>query len=224
MNIVQRVPTPVTDTEALRIMSQDWPSVFSEAPTPNALSLVLALVWIETARGTRCFNNNLFNISAGDQWPNDAWRPPWFDFDGGTNVTQRNIQLHELMLKGKAPKAFRSYTSLDAGALDGLRMLKAQYPDVVTAAKTGSADKFRIALSAMFSKDYSNPDAASTLATFQNQFLAAMGEPPRQPEPVTSPGIGRGVGIALALGLGAAAVGLFVATVHPPRVLSRAAA
>lgn len=224
MNIVQRVPTPVTDTEALRIMSQDWPTVFSEAPVPDALALVLALVWIETARGTRCFNNNLLNISAGDQWPNDAWRPPWFDFDAGTNVTERNIKLHELMLQGKAPKAFRSYPSLDAGALDGLRTLKGHYPSVVAAAKTGSADKFRVALSQLFSADYSNVHATDTLATFQNQFLATMGEPAKPEQPIEAPGLGRGVGLVLALGLGAAAVGLFVATMHPPRVLMTRAA
>jgi hypothetical protein len=221
LNVVGRIPTPITPEESLRAVSQAWPSVFGAPATPLELSLILALVWIETARGTRCFNWNVFNITAGDTNPNDAWRPPWFDFDGGTNVTDRNVQLHELMLKGKAPKAFRSYTSIDAGALDGVRELKARYPKVVAAAATGDADSFRAALAELFSPDFSNPHATDTLAQFQNQFLAVQGEPQR---PLVQHGVGRGVGIALGLGVAAAAVGLFVFTVHPPRRLRAVAA
>lgn len=219
MNVVSRIPTPITPEESLRAVSQAWPAVFGEPATPLTLSLVLALVWIETGRGTRCFNWNVFNITAGKTWPNDAWRPPWFNFDGGTNVTDRNVQLHELMLKGSAPAAFRAYTSIDAGALDGVRELKARYPKIVAAAATGDADRFRESLAELFSPDFSNPRATDTLAQFQNQFLAVQGE---QPRPLVAHGMSSGLGIALGLGVAAAAVGLFVLTIHPPRRLAAA--
>jgi hypothetical protein len=221
VNVVARVPTPITPEEALRAVSQAWPGVFGAPATPLELSLVCALVWIETARGTRCFNWNVFNITAGESNPNDAWRPPWFDFDKGTNVTPRNVELHELMLKGKAPRAFRSYASIDAGALDGVRDLKAKYPKVVAAASGGDPDAFRAALAELFSPDFSNPHATDTLAQFQNQFLAVQGEKPR---PLVQHGLGRGVGLALGLGVAAAAVGIFVFTLHPPRRLRAVAA
>jgi hypothetical protein len=216
LNVVARIPTPVTPEEALRQVAQSWPSVFDRGPTNDELALVLALAWIETARGTRCFNWNLGNITAGKSWPNDAWRPPWFDFDGGTNVTDRNVKLHELMRQGKAPEAFRGYSSLEFGVLDYLRVLRAQYPDVLAAAATGDPDKFRDSLARMYSPEYSNPDATRTLGTFQNQFLAVLGQPPHELPPK---GLPPAVGVAIALGVAAAAVGLFVLTLHPPRAL-----
>lgn len=232
MNVVARVPTVVSQQDALESTRRLWPSVFGEQPSSQALALILALEWIETAQGKRCFNNNAFNVSAGSTYPNDAWRPPWFDFDGGTNVTDRNVQLHEAMLKGNAPSAFRSYTTLDAGVTDGLRVLRKNNASIIAAAKTGDADKFRTELSQLFSPDFSNPHATDTLGTFRDSFLALMGVPvpvnpvspgnPVQPAPAPAPGVSSGAGMAIGFGVAALAVGIFFATLHPPRMLRAA--
>jgi len=127
-----------------------------DAEASSELPLLMALVWIETARGASVQNNNLGNISAGRSWPNDAWRPPWFDLEGGTAATDRNVALHEAMLRGQAPEAFRAYTSLEMGALDFVRTLKGSFPEVLAAAQSGDATAFRDALAQKYSKDYRN--------------------------------------------------------------------
>lgn len=233
MNIIARVPTPVTAAQALDSTKRLWPAVFGEQPSNQALALVLALEWILTGQGQRTFNWDIGNVTAGAQWPNDAYRPPWFDYDGGTNVTDRNVQLHQSMLKGQAPAAYRSYTSLDQGTTDFLRTLRKNNGAIVVAAATGNADTFRKQLAALLLPDFSNPQTIDTLEQFRDQFLPLLGEAVPKSDPGPSPalsigahkpGISKAAGVAVALGVAAAAVGLFVATVNPPRALLRRAA
>lgn len=167
MNVVPRRTTPVTAQQALSAVASAFRATFGrDAEATSELPLLMALVWIETARGASVQNNNLGNITAGRSWPNDAWRPPWFDLEGGTAATERNIALHEAMLRGQAPEAFRSYPSLELGALDFARTLRGSFPEVLAAAQTGSALAFRDALAQKYSKDYRNtpPENFASLA------------------------------------------------------------
>lgn len=166
MNIVPRRNTPVTAAQARAAVLSAYRATFGTNPGDNQLALLLALVWIETARGASVQNFNLGNISAGKSYPNDAWRPPWFDLEGGTAATERNVELHEAMLEGRAPEAFRAYPSLEFGALDFVRTLKGRFPEVLAAAATGDATAFRDALAQKYSRDYRNtpPENFASLA------------------------------------------------------------
>jgi hypothetical protein len=184
---------------------------------------MLSLIWIETASGRAVKNHNLGNITSSETREGDAWRPPWFDFDGGdpAAMTDRNLALHEEMLKGRAPRAFRAYGSAELGAADFVRQLRSSFPEVLEAAELGDPDVFRIALSQKYSKDYANPAATRTLAGFFENFDRKIVAPPGTLE---LPG-GREVRmgpILIALGVVAAAGAIFWATLQIKPARARA--
>lgn len=149
MQIVPAVPTPITAEQARVALVAAMPGIDRETG-----ALLLALIWIETARGN-LKNFNAGNISAGPQWPGNAWRPPWFDLATAA-ISPRLLDLHDRMLHGTAPSAFRAYDSLLAGFQDFVHVLKAVFPTVLTAARTGDARTFVQALhDSGYSKDYS---------------------------------------------------------------------
>lgn len=147
---------------------------------------MMALVWIETARGNSIQNFNFGNITVPESYSGKAWRPPWFEVT--PESSERNKTLHEAMLAGKAPKAFKAYDSADEGALDYLAFTKRVFPGVLVAAKSGDADTFRKELAKGYSKEYENPKATATIATFQSEFGGGMARP--------GPGIGRWLTVA----------------------------
>lgn len=166
MQIVPAVSTPITAEQAKVALVAAMPGIDRETGT-----LLLSLVWIETARG-HLMNNNAGNITAGAQWPGDAWRPPWFDLS--TATTPHLVELHEKMLHGQAPSAFRAYGSLLAGLQDFARVLQHQFKSVLEAAKTGDARAFVTALhDSGYSRDYSPahvPGMTSLQAELAPQF------------------------------------------------------
>jgi hypothetical protein len=139
-------------------------------------TLLLALVWIETAHG-HLMNNNAGNITASDKWPGNAWRPPWFDLSQGAPgssawapTSAKLIELHERMLHGQAPSAFRAYDSLIEGFQDFARVLRSQFKSVLEAAKTGDARTFVTALhDSGYSRDYS-PAHVPTMTALQAEL------------------------------------------------------
>lgn len=148
MQIVPAVVTPITAEQARVALVAAMPGIDRETGT-----LLLALVWIETARG-HLMNNNAGNITAGPQWPGNAWRPPWFDLS--TATTPHLLELHEKMIHGQAPSAFRAYGSLLEGFQDFAHVLQHQFQSVLAAAKTGDARAFVQALhDSGYSRDYS---------------------------------------------------------------------
>jgi hypothetical protein len=180
MTIVPRTTTPEEPEAATRLVSDAWQSVLGRRPTVTELALVMALVWIETSRGTAIQNHNLGNITAAPSFRGDAWRPPWFDLEGGTAATDRNIELHEAMLRGEAPSAFRAYPTAEAGAADFVRTLRGSFPEVMAAASVGSVDGFRAALAQRYSRDYARDPVRTNaaLGQFQREFSAlAEGRP-----------------------------------------------
>jgi hypothetical protein len=168
MNVVPRRNTPLSPSAIVDAVRDAWIGLAGSAPSSDVLRALSALVLIETARGKSVQNNNLGNLSAGSSYGGNVWRPPWFDFDGGTNITDRNLHLHEEMLAGRAPSAFRAYSSPAEGARDFVRLLRGtSYQNVVSAAESGSADAFRRALAERYSKDYANQAAT---ASFEQLF------------------------------------------------------
>lgn len=211
MNVVPRRNTPVSARDARTAVLSAYRATFGTNPGDDALALLLALVWIETARGKSVQNWNLGNISASPSYPNDAWRPPWYDLEGGTAATERNIALHEAMLKGQAPSAFRAYPSLEFGALDFVRSLKGSFPEVLRAAETGDATAFRDALAQKYSRDYRDTPPEN-FASLAREF---GGSEPGDP--------GRNVGgrVLLALALAGVAGAIFWATLRPPKRVAK---
>lgn len=132
-----------------------------------------ALVAIETARGSAIKNGNVGNISASASYPGPVWLPPWFE-PGQTDP--KLAALHESMLAGKAPSAFRAYDSPEHGARDFARLLLTEpFASVMRAAGQTSADVLRRALSERYSHDYRNPAATATLEALQRQLGLAPG-------------------------------------------------
>lgn len=223
MNVVPRRNTPIEPRQILDLLRSRWRDVFDTGPTRAGLGLVLALALVETGRGKKVQNNNLGGITASENFPGDAFRPPWFDFEGGTAVTDRNIELHELMRQGKAPKAFRAYSTPELGALDFLRQLRGLFPEVLAAAETGQPETFRLALGEKYSKDYlAKPEVTDTFRKLVAEFSPLLVDLP-DGNAAPGPGLSRGVGVAVALTIAAAGVSVFVLTLRPPKALRRAA-
>lgn len=160
MQVVPRIRTPISLEETKAILER----LFPEEQVP----LIGALVFIETARGQSMQNHNFGNITASEQFSGQAWRPTWFEVDEASS--ERDKRLHEEMLEGRAPRAFRAYDSPQKGADDFARILRSNFPEILEAASFGEPDNFRVALSKKYSKDYENPAATKTLAQFQEEF------------------------------------------------------
>jgi hypothetical protein len=110
-------------------------------------------------------NWNAGNITAGPQWPGNAWRPPWFEVTAETALHPHLIELHQKMLHGQAPRAFRAYGSLLEGFQDFAHVLKHQFKSVLDAARTGDARAFVTALhDSGYSRDYSPAHVPSMTA------------------------------------------------------------
>ncbi len=166
MQIVPAVATPITAEQARVALVAAMPGIDRETG-----SLLLALVWIETARG-HLMNWNAGNITAGPRWEGAAWRPPWFEVSEGSSP--KLIELHERMLRGTAPSAFRAYSSLLEGFQDFARVLRSTFPTVIAAAGTGDARAFVQALhDSGYSRDYSPahvPNMTALQAELGQQF------------------------------------------------------
>jgi hypothetical protein len=164
MQIVPAVATPITAEQARVALVAAMPGIDRESG-----ALLLALVWIETARG-HLMNYNAGNITAGPQWPGNAWRPPWFEVNAETALHPHLIELHEKMLHGQAPSAFRAYGSLLEGFQDFAHVLQHQFKSVLDAAKTGDARAFVAALhDSGYSRDYS-PAHVPSMTALQSEL------------------------------------------------------
>jgi len=147
--------TPHTMAEiraALIAEAKDW--------TPNEHAMFSALISIETEGGRKIACENVGNIAAGgfvngkeSLWTTaTVWRPPWFE--------DTSHRLHQAMLDGKAPSAFRAYRDL----ADGVRAyvaLIARKTRMRAAAKAGDPAAFVDALQVEYSPDYGPKHVAS---------------------------------------------------------------
>lgn len=161
MIIVPVERTPLDQTEAAFELLEAFPELDQEQA-----ALLLSLIWLETGSGG-LNNHNPGNVTANDRWPGRAWRPPWFEVT--EQSSERMRRLHELMLQGKAPKAFRAYTSASEGFQDFATVLKRDFPALLVAASTGDVPTFRKELARKYSADYT-PRHDAALTQFRDQF------------------------------------------------------
>lgn len=208
MNVVTRKNTPVSAQDCVTALEQAWNPAYGILTRELATSL-LALCFIETGSGKSMQNYSPGNITAGNSWQGDAWRPPWFTEqpssppDGVSQAAwQRNVTLHDQMLKGQAPSAFRAFPALIEGFEDFTKTLVKQFPDVVEAGREGNADSFRVALSKRYSGDYKNPKATQTFQQlFQTFTPLVQSLPPESVRPAAGAPLSHGDPSSLSLEL-----------------------
>ena len=141
--VVPRERTPATAEEIVPVLAASL-EARGTPPTQELLGGLMSQIWIETGRGDSLFNNGVGNVSASKSYPGLIIRPPWYDAesiaarqDGPTKT--RYLKLHQDMLNGKAPRAFRAYETLREGMDDYVDKLHTRFPTVLAAAKTGDA-------------------------------------------------------------------------------------
>lgn len=151
---VPRVATPKTVDEIIELFAAQ------SAPLEPYDDYLIALVMVETGRGAKLVANNFGNLAAGGYangvdvaWTTGKyWRPEWYD----SPPAAANSALHEKMLAGKAPSAFRAYevalTGLDAFVA---LMHQSRYAPVLAAARADDPTRFALALASTgYSQDY----------------------------------------------------------------------
>lgn len=127
MNIVDRYKTPASEEQMKFALGRHF--------SGNRLAFTLAQTYLETAKWQSIYNYNVGNISASESFSGQAYRPHWYTVDANSSANLR--ELHEAMLQGKVPTAFRSYGSLREGVDAYALMMKQRFPEILTAADSG---------------------------------------------------------------------------------------
>jgi len=175
--------TPISDSDAGAALTVAWVNATGRVPPEQIGVYLLALIWVETGRGTSVIRYNFGNLSAGGYVGGNEvisfrpfWRPDWFY--NAANAT------HDRMLMGQAPSAFRAYDTAEAGMRAFVGLLRTnRYRPVLDAAMADSPEGFAQALhDTGYSKDYNSSHGAtfrSLVAGFRaKQYFAAFkGEP-----------------------------------------------
>lgn len=157
MSEVSSIPTPLTRDATAELFVPAYVDVFGEAPDRDRAELLLALIWIENANGASIIRNNWGNLATKPSFGGDYWRPAWFDLDQVQAMPDsakraRLLDLHQRMVDGRAPEAFRAFATQADGLRAWLRFLSspAMRP-VLEAASSGNAVAFAHAI---FSSGY----------------------------------------------------------------------
>lgn len=193
MTELARVRTALTDTAAAPLLLAAL-RVGGVQPSQDQARLLLAQLRFEGLGS--CNNHNVGNITTTDTGSRDFFRPAWFDVDpNDPSADPQLVKLHNLMLAGQAPRAFRSYPDFGSGFSDYVHELQTRFPSILSAAATGDA---QATANAIKSSGYT-PDAPSSLGTtlasivreFQGRgvyadlppLAGAAGPPPSPPAP-----------------------------------------
>jgi hypothetical protein len=143
MHEVPLIRTPVSEHDAASALVAAL-AALAEHPHQREAELLLAQLWLETGRGNACCNFNVGNISASDRYEGGAFRPPWFVIDASSGPLM--VNLHNEMLKGRVPRAFRAYATLEAGMGDYVNQIFHTFHTIVDAARLGDAEAMAAAI------------------------------------------------------------------------------
>lgn len=132
--------TQLPPAQMAQQLERTWAEETGSLPWRELATLLLAQVLLETAWSKSMWRFNWGNISAGSSWQGLAWRPSWYELTDSSSP--RDIDLHEKMLVGQAPSAFRGYNSHAEGAADYIRLLRKRYQGMLDSAKQGDAVAF----------------------------------------------------------------------------------
>jgi hypothetical protein len=169
MHEVKRVSTPFTADEVAPLIV-DGLRQMTQEPYADQCALLLAQMMLETANGSACFNHNPGNMSAAASYSGEIYRPVWYEVDATSPA--RIVELHKQMLKGKAPSAFRSYPTLEAGTRDHFSMLGHVFPMLLAASRTADPLKFSEAIrSSNYTPGINVTEVAHSLEQLQRKHL-----------------------------------------------------
>jgi hypothetical protein len=123
-------PTSLTAPAAAGELVAAYKAVTARPPALALAELNLAHQWLETKATRSMWRFNWGNLSAGGfvdgverlAWKGDIWRPPWFEL--AADASPEMVALHEKMLAGKAPSAFRAYPGHPEGAQGYVKLLQ----------------------------------------------------------------------------------------------------
>ena len=170
MHEVPRIRTPISESLAASSLVGAL-AANGEHPHQREAQLLLAQIWLETGRGSSCNNFNVGNITASDRYDGGAFRPAWFTVSAASSSQMKH--LHELMLKGQAPRAFRAYATLEAGMGDYVHQLNTTFQSIVAAARTGDALATATAIkTSRYTPDIEPASVAKTLDSIAKEFAA----------------------------------------------------
>ncbi len=146
MQIIPTVYAALDPAETARAVADAF-TVGGRRPPRGMVEILCGLIWHETNGHPPGFG--IGNISAAgfvngaevSHWSGLAWRPPWFE-EPGDGATDRNRELHEAMLEGHEPSAFRAYNSLSEAVASFRDLLLRRFPQMVEAAAAGDPHAF----------------------------------------------------------------------------------
>lgn len=159
---VDRVRTPTTPAAVAGELAQQLPGASREQA-----ALLLAQLMLEIASGAACYNWNVGNITSNES--GSFYRPLWWTI--GPDSSPRLRQLHEAMLKGAAPRAFRAYSSLSAGVADYLAELRRDFPSLLAASESGDAAAFAAAIKSSRYAPDAQPGTDKSIRSLQDTYL-----------------------------------------------------
>ena len=117
---VAAIRTPVSKEQAATFVVDGLRAKLGREPSEQEAVYTFALAWVESGRGQSIYQHNPGNVSCYDDgrgWSGDFWRPPWYP----AQHDPKYDYLHQRMLDGKAPRAFRAYPDAQSGWNDYLR-------------------------------------------------------------------------------------------------------
>jgi len=173
---VPATATPLTASETAPAFLSAWAQVFDGAePSRTEAEWLLALLWNENAKGRAIIQHNWGNLSTTASADRDYWRPPWFDpavfeaMDEPKRSLYRSI--HERMLKGQEPSAFRAFPDHATGARAWVSALKRNFQAILKAARKNSAVAMQ---DAIFNSRYCTSPGCKTNAESYRRLRAEI--------------------------------------------------
>lgn len=191
---VGATPTPLT-LDQIRSVLREALDARGTTISPGAANVILAHLAFENAHGERVIQHNFGNLIATQNWAGDFWRPPWFG-DPKPDWSADLRAKHQAMLEGKAPSAFRAYSSPAEGMkhyLDTLETL-----GLLEAAHNGPR-AFAERATLRFSPDADPNGLARTLESLVERIRVGNGEPHDRTADVVALGLLGALGLAIAV-------------------------
>lgn len=146
MSEVAREKTPYTREQLAETLRDEIDAKFPGAVNQDMLAMLAAQIWIETANGSKLFNNNPGNLIRSNPSaasPGQWYRPTWW--------TDTSSKLHAKAhaKPPTAPQAFRAYMTLNDGMADYLDLLNnPRFEELIIAARAGNPVRYGEAIKA----------------------------------------------------------------------------
>lgn len=169
--------TPVAPADMASALVRAYSQRFGHPPDRETATLLLALLFLEHDHGRAVIEHNWGNVSTKAGPDVDYWLPPWVDLekvearDDDDPRKARYLQLHQAMLDGKAPSAFRAFRDDESGLAVFFGTVA---PSMYAAAATGDPEAFANAYwSSGYCPDQACKDSAPSFKKLQAEIRSA---------------------------------------------------